>query len=136
MLSLFCNDTNFKQDSISAEMLRLLVNIGYVATGSGKRKNAEIIFEGVIAARPQNELLYVAYAFMRMVFGEYTEASKLLMEKALKINPESEIAKAFYGMLLYQVKQRGESYTILNQIKENGKDMDAIALAECIIKEG
>ncbi|MDR1366760.1 MAG: hypothetical protein LBJ13_02525 [Puniceicoccales bacterium] len=136
MLSLFYDDTNFKQDSIPAEMLRLLVNIGYVATGSGKKKHAEVIFEGVIAARPQNELLYVAYAFMRMVFGEYTEASKLLMEKALRINPDSEIAKAFYGMLLHQVGRRGESYVILNQVKENGKDVDAIALAECIIKKG
>lgn len=81
MLSLFYDDTESKQESIPSEMLRLLVDIGYVATGSGKKKNAEVIFEGLIAARPQNELLYVAYAFMRMVFGEYTEASKLLVRK-------------------------------------------------------
>ncbi|MDR0677988.1 MAG: hypothetical protein LBF44_00445 [Holosporaceae bacterium] len=117
-------------------MLRLLANVGYVATGSGKKKNAEAIFGGLIAARPQNELLYVAYAFMQMVFGEYTEASKLLIEKALKINPENEIVKTFYGMLLYQVGQRGKGYIILNQLKENGKNADAVALAESIIKEG
>jgi predicted Zn-dependent protease len=135
MLSLFYSDTSFKRESIPSEMLRLLVDIGYVATGSGKKKNAEIIFGGLIAARPQNELLYIAYAFMRMVFGEYAEASKLLIEKALKINPESEMTKAFYGMLLYRVGRRGEGYIVLDQLKEKGKDADAVALAECIIKE-
>jgi predicted Zn-dependent protease len=136
MLSLFYNNASFKQESIPAEMLRLLADIGYVATGSGKKKNAEVIFGGLIAARPQNELLYVAYAFMQMAFGEYTEASKLLIEKALKINPASETVKAFYGMLLYRVGRRGEGYIVLNQLKENGKDANAVALAECIIKEG
>jgi hypothetical protein len=39
-------------------------------------------------------------------------------------------------MLLYQTGRRGEGYIILNQLKENGNDADAVALAESIIKEG
>jgi Tfp pilus assembly protein PilF len=132
----FYEDTNFEQESIPSEMLRLLINVGYVATGSGKKKNAEDIFEGVIAARPQSELPYVAYAFMRMAFGEYNEASKLLVENALRINPENEMAKTFYGLLLYQIGRKNESHTILSQLEQNGKDADAVLLAECIIKEG
>jgi hypothetical protein len=78
-------------------------------------KNTKNIFGGWIAARAQNEPLYIAYPFMPMVFGEYAEASKLLIEKALKINPESEIRKIFYGMLLYQVGRASEGRIILEQ---------------------
>lgn len=118
------------------EIIRLLIDIGYVSTGSGRKRDAENIFESVIAARPKQELPFVAYSFMRMVFGEYVEASHLLIERALKINPKSEMAQVFYGLLLYQVGRRGESDMILLGIMDNGEDKDAYRLAESIIKEG
>jgi predicted Zn-dependent protease len=136
MLSLFHRDTNFKQEAIPSELLRLLIDVGYVATGNGKKDDAEVIFESVVAARPNDEQPYILYSFMRMVFGEYAEAAKLLVEKALKINPGSDMARTFYGMLLYQVGRRGESNFIFNQLKENGKDEDALLLVERILQEG
>jgi Tfp pilus assembly protein PilF len=117
-------------------MIQLLIDIGYVSTGSGRKRDAENIFESVIAARPKQELSFIAYSFMRMVFGEYVEASHLLVERALKINPKSEMAQAFYGLLLYQVGRRGESDMILSNIINNGKNEDAYRLAESIIREG
>jgi hypothetical protein len=59
-----------------------------------------------------------------------------LIEKALKINPKSEMAQVFYGLLLYQVGRKGESNMILSGIMDNGEDKDAYQLAESIIKEG
>ncbi|MDR2806814.1 MAG: hypothetical protein LBB11_01490 [Puniceicoccales bacterium] len=132
----FHQATDFDERKIPTEMIQFLVDIAHVATGSGQRQDAENIFEGVIAARPRDELPFIAYAFMRMAFGEYVEATHLLMEQALKINPESAMAKAFYGLLLYQVGRKGESDTILKRIIHEGKDKDAIALAESIINEG
>lgn len=123
-------------DSISGEMLRMLTDVGFVATGKGMREDAGIIFDAIISARPKNEYVNIACAFMHIVFGEYSDASKLLVEGALKINPCSEIAKSFYGLLLYQVGQRGQGISILEDIKNNGKDIDAINLAKKIIEEG
>ncbi|MDR2372310.1 MAG: hypothetical protein LBD60_04135 [Puniceicoccales bacterium] len=132
----FHQSTDFDEAEVPTEIIRLLIDIGYVSTGSGRKRDAENIFESVIAARPKQELPFVAYSFMRMVFGEYVEASNLLVERALKINPKSEMAQVFYGLLLYQVGRRGESDMILSGIMDNGKDKDAYRLAESIIKEG
>jgi Tfp pilus assembly protein PilF len=132
----FHQSTDFDETEVPTEMIRLLLDIGYVSTGSGRRQDAENIFESIIAARPKQELSFVAYSFMRMVFGEYVEASHLLIEKALKINPASEMAQAFYGLLLYQVGRKGESDVILSGIMGKGEDKDAYQLAESIIKEG
>ncbi|MDR1435045.1 MAG: hypothetical protein LBI77_01400 [Puniceicoccales bacterium] len=132
----FHQSTDFSEKEIPTEMIRLLVNIGYASVGSGRKQNAENIFEGVIAARPKDELPLVAYAFMRMVFGEYVEASHLLIGRALKLNPMSEMAQTFYGLLLYQVGRKSESNFILNNIMNRGKDKDAVALAESIIGGG
>lgn len=129
-------DQSLGQEVISAEMLQLLVDIGYVATGCGRKKTAERIFESVLAARPENEYVYIAYAFMHMVFGEYTIASKLLIEGALRVNPDSAMAKAFYGFMLHQVGQRGRSYAVLEEVCATSQDPDAINLAAKIIKEG
>jgi hypothetical protein len=131
----FHRDTNFDVQEVPTEMVRLLLNIAYVGAGSGRKQDTENIFEGIIAVRPTQELPFIAYSFIRMVFGEYNEASHLLIEKALKINPKSEMAQAFYGLLLYQVGRRGESDIVLNNIMNNMEDKDAYLLAESIIKE-
>jgi predicted Zn-dependent protease len=132
----FHQSTDFNEAEVPTEMIQLLIDIGYVSTGIGRKRDAENIFESVIAARPKQELPFVAYSFMRMAFGEYVEASHLLIERALKINPDSEMAQAFYGLLLYQVGRKGESNMVLGNIMNNGKDKDAYQLAESIIKEG
>jgi predicted Zn-dependent protease len=132
----FYQTADFDEAEIPTEMIRWLLDIAYVATGSGRRQDAENIFESIVAARPKNELPLIAYAFMRMVFGEYVEASHLLIERALKMNPGNEIAQAFYGFLLYQVGRKGESNIILNQLIDRGKDGDAFSLAESILKGG
>jgi Tfp pilus assembly protein PilF len=131
----FHQGTCFDEAEVPTEMIRLLIDIGYVSTGCGRKRDAENIFESVIAARPKQELPFVAYAFMRMAFGEYVEASHLLIERALKINPNSEMAQALYGLLLYQVGRKGESNMILSGIMNSGEDKDAYQLAESIVKE-
>ena len=117
-------------------MLQLLTNVGYVAAGCGKKSSAECIFKGVLSARPDNEYAYIASAFMHIVFGEYTEASRLLVEGALKINPDSEMARTFYAFLLHQVGQRAKSRIILDDVTSQGKDVDAVQFANKIINEG
>jgi predicted Zn-dependent protease len=132
----FHRTTNFDEREIPAEMIRFLVDMGYLATGSGRKQDAENIFEAVLAARPGDVLPLVACSFMRIVFGEYVEASHLLIDRALKIDPTHEMAQVFYGLLLYQVGRKGESSLILKRIIDNGKDQDAITLAESIMGEG
>ena len=129
-------EASFDRKRIPSEMLQLLTDIGYVATGCGKKSSAECIFKSVVSARPDNEYAYIASAFMHMVFGEYTEASRLLVEGALKVHPDSEMARTFYAFLLHQVGQRAQSRIILDDVMSTGKDDDAIQFANKIIKEG
>lgn len=131
------------ESQISGELIRLLVDIGYVATGIGDKKSAESIFEGVIAARPKNELAYIGYAFSKLSFGEFTSASNLLMNKAYSLNPDSKIIHVMYGFLLYITGRSAECGFVMNNIlssqetANHAEELDQFAenLAKVVIEE-
>lgn len=129
------------EEKFSGELIRLLVDIGYVATGIGDKKSAESIFEGVIAARPNSELAHIGYAFSKLSFGEFTAASNLLMNKAYSLNPDSKLIRAMYGFLLYITGRTGECGFVMNDILASRGDDDELSqfsrnLAQVVIEEG
>lgn len=129
------------EGKVASELIRLLIDIGYVATGMGDKKAAEAIFEGAIAARPNNELAYVGYAFSKLSFCEFSAASDLLMNKAYSLNPDSKVIHAMYGFLLYITGRLGESWFIMESILSSPKtddELDQLArnLAKVVIEEG
>lgn len=123
------------EKAVPTELIQLLLDIGYVATSLGKLRQAEEIFEGLIAARPESELPLVGYAFSKMTFGAYTEASKLLMERAMKLNPNSGFVQVFYGFLLHLTKRYAESKILLERVISEQQDPDMVNLAKEILKE-
>ncbi|MDR1458176.1 MAG: HrpB1 family type III secretion system apparatus protein, partial [Puniceicoccales bacterium] len=126
-------DAPLEYSDIPTDIIRILMDIGYVATGCGLKSNAECIFDALISARPSSELPLIGLAVVKMSFGQVSEASKILTESVAKINPDSQLAKAFFGLLLKQIGSRQESEKVLNEVLDNNSDEDAVNLARSIL---
>lgn len=120
---------------IQSEYVKLLNEIGYVAIGKGMKKEAESIFDALIKIRPNSELPLIGLAVCKINFGNFKEALDLLAIKANKINPDSDLVKAFTALVLMFTKQKKECKNILENILDNNKDATAVALAKSIKEE-
>ena len=119
---------------VDTSTVRLLMEIGYIAAGYGLVKEAEAIFAAVKASRPDSELPLVGLAVTRLNAGQNDEAIRLLRDEALKINADSDIARAFLGLALKQAGLASESRAFLQTVVDNRRDMTAVALAEQLLK--
>lgn len=115
------------------ELPKLLMEIGYVATGSGRSREAETIFQGLCAWRPKSELPWIGLAIARLNRGKTDEARKILEDEALKRAPDSDLAKCFLGLTLRQAGHRAESFEMLRQVSEHGRDETARVMAENLL---
>ena len=83
---------------IGTPLIRLMMEIGYLAAGNGFSAEAEAIFEGLHAVRPGSEIPFIGLAVTRMNAGRPLEAASLLEEQALRLSPASELAQGFLGL--------------------------------------
>ncbi len=121
--------------SADTALVKLLMEIGYVAVGSGMTPAAEALFQAVRAARPASDGPIIGLAVARLNSGDYAEAVRLLGQDAAKLSPPSELARAFYGLALRKAGSRTESETVLREVCENGRDAAAVALAQSLLQE-
>ena len=117
------------------ELLQLLMEIGYVAVGSGMTPAAEALFQAVRAARPNSDSPIIGLAVARLNVGDHTEALRLLGQDAAKLSPPSELARAFYGLALRKAGSRAESENVLRNVLATGRDFSAVALAHSLLQE-
>ena len=114
---------------VSTELVQLLMETGYVACGRGLRQHSEGIFRAVAAARPDSELPLIGIGVCRLNFGDYQGASKVLLEEALKVNPNSGLAKAFLAITMKELNMKGEADSLMEDVKDNSDDPAAVNLA-------
>jgi hypothetical protein len=129
------SNSDLKYSEISTELVRTLFEIGYVAVGRGLQSCAEDIFNALAAARPESELPLVGLAVCKINFGNFVAATTLLLEKALKINPSSDIAKCFLGVAFHYCGAEKEALEIMNGIVSDGNDASALEIAKSVIDE-
>jgi hypothetical protein len=129
------SNSDLKYSEIGTDLVRTLFEIGYVAVGRGLQSYAEDIFNALVAARPESELPVVGLAVCKMNFGAFTAAVTLLTEKALKINPSSDIAKSFLGLILHHCGATEKALAVMNDVLSNGTDANALNMARSIIDE-
>ncbi|MDR1413467.1 MAG: hypothetical protein LBI56_00815 [Puniceicoccales bacterium] len=119
--------------SVSSELVQMLTEVGYVAIGRGFQTQAENIFSGVIAARPNSEIPLIGLAVCKINFGDFLTASKILAEQALKINPTSGIGKCFLAIAIKTLGGGKESSELISDVIENCTDPAAVTLAKSIV---
>lgn len=122
-------------EGISSDLLQTLTEIGHVAAGCGWQQRAEAIFEGIIAVRPGSESPWIAYAIAKISMGRLSEAFEMLTKRALVLNPKSDLAKAFLGLILSRVGSRGMAEYFLNQVIEENETSEAVQIAKEILKK-
>jgi hypothetical protein len=121
--------------SVDASLLRLLAEIGFVATACGLWSHAEAIFAGVRAVRPNSEFPVISQALARMTVGDDVKAIYLLRENALKINPDNALAKSFLCLALKRSGNAEEAHPLIESIIQQNKDSRAVEIAR-IVQEG
>jgi hypothetical protein len=117
---------------VPSELMQLLMELGYVAIGRGLQRQAAAIFNGVTAARPRSELPLVGLAVNGINFGNFLDASKILIE-ALKINRNSGIAKCFLAIAVKALGGTSHANDLAREVVEECDDPAAKALAESFL---
>ena len=120
---------------IDAGSLQLLMEVGFLAGGYGYLGEAEIIFDGLKAVRPQNESPLIGLAFAKMNNNQMDEAIRILEEEALKVNPQSDLARSFLGLALKLSGRVEQCLPILREVVERNSDEAAVKVARGLLEE-
>ncbi|MDR2778861.1 MAG: hypothetical protein LBB16_01055 [Puniceicoccales bacterium] len=118
---------------VSTEVVQCLMEVGYVAVGRGLRSQAESVFNGVIAARPNSELPLIGLAVCKLNFGYVIDATKILVERALTLNPDSGLAKCFLAIAIKALGKGQEANDLMRQVYDITTDPAAKAMAESFL---
>ena len=120
---------------IGTPLIRLMMEIGYLATGNGFSAEAEAIFEGLRAVRPGSEIPFIGLAVTRMNAGRPLEAASLLEEQALRLSPASELAQGFLGLALRLAGHTGRSQSVLEDLAAKATNPCAGAMARALLAD-
>lgn len=120
---------------ISSDYVKLLNEIGYVAIGRGLKNDAETIFDSLSTIRPNSELPLIGLAVCALNFGKFNEALDILSKRAAKINPDSDLVKVFFALVLMYSKRTKQCKEIVSEVIKNNKDEIAVGLAKTIESE-
>lgn len=115
---------------LGTEDVRLLVDIGFMALSAGLDREAETIFEGVKAARPDQEAGPLGLAMVRMARGELDEAVATL--RAL---PPSDAALTYLGLALARRGDKAEAREMLEGVVRTAPDTPFASLAMAGLQE-
>jgi hypothetical protein len=124
-----------EQFEVGTPLIRLMMEIGYLASGNGFSTEATAIFEGLRAVRPKSEIPIIGQAVTRMNAGRPFEAVSLLEEQALRLCPGSELAQGFLGLALRLAGHTGRSQSVLEDLAARAINPCAGAMARALLAD-
>ncbi len=116
-----------------AELVRLLMRIGYWSVWHGLYPEAATLFNGARAARPQSELPVLGMAVLAMAMQQSETAVQLLRDHAVPLNPRSELVQAHIGCALRLAGHEDEGQGILLRLAAQSTDADARLMASNLV---
>ena len=115
----------------STGQVKRLMEIGLVAAGNGYTTDAETIFAGIQAVRPESELPVIGRAFVKMNSGQLQDSIHLL-RAALERNPDSDLALSFLGAALKFSGHNHAAEDAFSQVAEAGLTTEAVEMAKAL----
>lgn len=112
--------------------LGVMMEAGYFMMEMGKHKDAEAVFAGVSALVPHNEIPVVAMGNVAFAQGRYAQALKHHKD-AVKLNPQSALAKAHMGEALMFLNKADDAVKALNEALALGGDDGATGFAQALL---
>ena len=116
---------------VGVDSLRRLLEIGYVAAGNGYFAEAETIFRGVAAMRPESSAPVIGRAVSALNRGMAAEAVRLL-EAERQRSPDDALVQAFLGLALRSAGRNAESTAALAALSDSA-DAVAAAMAQALL---
>ena len=110
-------------------LIKTLADIGFMATSNNMSKEAFSIFYGLEKARPDSPVAHLGYAFQYMNKKLNQDALDILHNKALPLDKDNPVTKAFIGMALMFEGRNKESEDYLNESLSSG-DAEAATMAK------
>lgn len=117
------------------KLIRLLLEIGYLASGYGFSEEANTIINSVQGVRPDSCYPRIARAVCRMNEGCPQEAVDILRPCCAGDLPENELARSFLGLALRQTGLNSESEEVLSGVLSSCEDPTALQMARAILGE-
>jgi tetratricopeptide (TPR) repeat protein len=100
--------------AVPSEDLRILMEAGYLYLGMLRYKEAQEVFEGVVALAPKSDVPLVALGNVFCVQAQFDKAIKTY-QQALSVDPQSAFAQAYLGEALLF---KGEKDQALDTLKK------------------
>jgi tetratricopeptide (TPR) repeat protein len=123
---------------VPSEDLKIMMEAGYLYLGMQRYKEAQEVFEGVVALAPLSEVPLVALGNVFCVQGKFDQAIKTY-QKALEVEPKSAFAKAYLGEAFLFKGHEKEALSTLeeaSQLDAQGKSGDFARSLIDLIKKG
>lgn len=120
---------------IDSDLLKLLMEIGFLATDQGRLKEAGAIFEGVAKARPNSAYPRIGLGCVAMGLGEFDRAIELLNAAPAKDDGERDLSLGFLGMALKLAGRNDESRIVLSRLLDNGGNEAAVRMAGRLLEK-
>ncbi|MEJ5301187.1 MAG: HrpB1 family type III secretion system apparatus protein [Thermodesulforhabdaceae bacterium] len=118
-----------------SRLVKILMELGMMASGYHWKDDAEKIFTGLRVMRPQAEEPFIGLALMWMMAGSNDEAVQILKNEALSRHPESEVVKAYLALALKLSGRTSESEQVARELIAAGKNEKALQFVENLLKE-
>ncbi|UYM15550.1 hypothetical protein [Endozoicomonas euniceicola] len=113
-------------------LIKTLADIGFMATSNNMSKQAFAIFYGLEQARPDSPVPHIGYALQYMNKKLHKHALDILHKKALPLDKDNPITKAFIGLALMFEGRNKESEDFLSEVSTQGDDSAKIMAKELL----
>ena len=111
----------FNQIQPDDDILRVMLEAGFVLREAGKFADAETVFRAIIELLPESDVPQVALGTVFLQSGRF-ELAQTTCEEALKIKPDSVYARLHRAEALLFQRQREQAEHELTEIIENETD--------------
>lgn len=120
---------------IDDDLIKVLAELGFIAGGYGMIAQTEAIVGALQTLRPHSERPSLIEALARMNAQDAAGAERVLREQALKVNPDSAMARAYLGLALHLQGRMNERDRALQEALAAGDaDEDAATLARHLLE--
>lgn len=108
------------EDLLSGDLLGRLARAGSLASFCCLDDDAQTIYDGLRAVRPENVDVLVGLATTKVNAHDPDEAIVILRDMALKLDPAHTTAKCILGVALEAAGRHGESEQVLREVVDSG----------------
>lgn len=103
---------------LETEDIRLLTQIGFIASGRADVQRAEVIFSALLHDRADRAFPYLGIATALLNAGRTGEAVMHLERAALPAGEEADMVQAFLGLSLQLDARASESLRVLRKVAQ------------------